>query len=285
MSSNFSQDSDVELRTEVIAPEPAEGLAGILDIPAPSLLSDTELPPLWHWVYLNQRRNQRDLGQDGHPESGIPAPPEQNWLRMFAGGRVKTIEPLLIGKSASRSTQVVSTTKKEGRSGLLTFITVRNEISQNGQVKIIDEQDLVYRPKGSKLATVGAPEETLQKPVDSPSGQIHFEFAVDPVVLFRFSALTYNAHRIHYDLAYAESEGYPDLVVHGPLQALLMAELLRRTGISLVGGEFAYRLVSPTFGKQILSIAADNMDPRSGLAVKDAHGKITATSQLKQMNP
>jgi 3-methylfumaryl-CoA hydratase len=280
MDANDCQDRDVVRRTEVIAPEPAEGLAGVLDIPAPSLATDAELPSLWHWIYLLERRNQRELGHDGHPDSGIPAPPEPNRLRMFAGGRVKTIEPLLFGRSATRTTRIVSTTQKQGRSGELTFLTVRHEIEQNGRLKIIDEQDLVYRTAGSKLATVGAATKGIQLPPVPPADRMQLEFAVDSVLLFRFSALTYNAHRIHYDLPFAASEGYPDLVVHGPLQALLMGELLRRSGISLIGAEFAYRLVAPTFGKQVLSIASDDVDPRSGLKVRDANGTVTATSRL-----
>ena len=280
MESNVPYGRDVIRRAEVIGPEPAEGLAGVLDVLSPSRAIDTELPALWHWVYLLERCSQHELGHDGHPVSGIPAPPEPNRLRMFAGGRVNTIEPLLIGRSATRTTRVVSTTERQGRSGQLTFVTVRNEIEQNGRVKIIDEQDLVYRIAGSKLATVDASAKGIQPLPVPPAERMQLEFAVDSVLLFRFSALTYNAHRIHYDLPYAASEGYPDLVVHGPLQALLMGELLRRSGISLVGAEFAYRLVAPTFGKQVLSIAADDVDPRSGLKVRDANGTITATSRL-----
>jgi len=213
---------ETSTRTELITLEPAEALAGMLDIDAPS--AGDELPALWHWIYLLERRRQSDLGPDGHPRHGIPAPPGPGRLRMFAGGRVSMHTPLRFRQPATRTTRVIRTAEKEGKSGLLTFVTVRSDIEQGGRLAIADEQDIVYRAPGS---TLPAKSNTAETP--APMGSLALD--VDSVVLFRFSALTYNAHRIHYDSAYAAQEGYPGLVVHGPLQALMMGELIRRSGV------------------------------------------------------
>jgi 3-methylfumaryl-CoA hydratase len=263
---------DTVARTELITPEPAEALAGLLDIEAPS--AQAVLPGLWHWIYVLDRRPQRDLGPDGHPTSGIPAPPGPGRLRMFAGGRVTVHRPLRFGEPATRTTRIARTADKEGRSGPLTFVTVRSEISQGGGVSIVDEQDIVYRTPGSAL-----PSSPAEAPPSVPGE--HLTLDVDPVVLFRFSALTYNAHRIHYDHVYAEREGYPDLVVHGPLQALLMGEALRHSGENLTGREFAYRLVAPTYGTQRLTVPVVPAENGAlGAEVRDAAGRVTARSTL-----
>jgi 3-methylfumaryl-CoA hydratase len=263
---------ETSTRTELITLEPAEALAGMLDIDAPS--AGDELPALWHWIYLLERRRQSDLGPDGHPSHGIPAPPGPGRLRMFAGGRVSMHTPLRFRQPATRTTRVIRTAEKEGKSGPLTFVTVRSDIEQGGRLAIADEQDIVYRAPGS---TLPAKSNTAETP--APMGSLALD--VDSVVLFRFSALTYNAHRIHYDSAYAAQEGYPGLVVHGPLQALMMGELIRRSGVPLVGQEFAYRLVAPMFGEQRLTAALNSEETGVSAQVRDATGRVTATSTLR----
>ena len=263
---------ETSTRTELITLEPAEALAGMLDIDAPS--AGDELPALWHWIYLLERRRQSDLGPDGHPRHGIPAPPGPGRLRMFAGGRVSMHTPLRFRQPATRTTRVIRTAEKEGKSGPLTFVTVRSDIEQGGRLAIADEQDIVYRAPGS---TLPAKSNTAETP--APMGSLALD--VDSVVLFRFSALTYNAHRIHYDSAYAAQEGYPGLVVHGPLQALMMGELIRRSGVPLVGQEFAYRLVAPMFGEQRLTAAPNPEETGVSAQVRDATGRVTATSTLR----
>lgn len=269
MSTPTNQQERV-VRREVLAPEQAEALAGVLDIEVP----DGDLPPLWHWVYLLDRRRQRDLGPDGHPSFGIPAPPGPGRRRMFAGGRVRTHRQLELGKEAVRETMVASTREKSGRTGPLTFVTVRHEISQDGEVAVVDEHDIVYR----------APDSTLS-PVAEASGAVavrdpHLVLDVDSALLFRFSALTYNAHRIHYDREYCRQEGYADLVVHGPLQALMMGELFRRNGVSLVGRDYTYRLVAPMVGLQRLTVAAGEGGVGSEAETLRADGTATAVARL-----
>ena len=212
--------TEVRELTELITPGPAEALAGLLGVPR----ADAALPLLWHWVYLLDRPPQAILGADGHPaRDAIPTPPGPGLSRMFAGGRVSQHGPLRTGAEATRRTWQASSALKQGRSGPLHFVTVRSEISQDGQVVVTEEQDLVYRAP----APASAPDPQPQPQPQPPTGTRDWPVEVNPVLLFRFSALTYNAHRIHYDRDYARAEGYPGLLVHGPLQALLMAELAR----------------------------------------------------------
>jgi 3-methylfumaryl-CoA hydratase len=256
------------VREEVIAPEPVEALAGLLDIEVPD---DGEVPELWHWVHLLERRPTRDLGPDGHPTSGIPAPPGPGMRRMFAGGRVDTIRRLRIGEPATRTTWIASEVEKQGRTGPLRFVTVRHETSQ-GELAIVEEQDIVYRAPGGAL-----PSSTGH---GLPSRADSLALDVDERLLFRFSALTYNAHRIHYDRRWCRQEGYDDLVVHGPLQALMMGELARRNGVPLVGRRFGYRLVSPMVGPQTMHVLGSPDGLAAGAEVCTADGRQTAVSVL-----
>ena len=253
--------------TELITQGPAEALAGLLGVPCPG----EELPLLWHWVYLLDRPPQDALGPDGHQaRGGMPVPPGPGLRRMFAGGRVWRHGPLRPGAQATRRTWQASSVRKQGRTGPLHFITVRTEISQGGQVVISEEQDLVYREPGAN-----GPDRSAE--ITAPAGRDR-QVAVDPVLLFRFSALTYNAHRIHYDLQYARAEGYPGLVVHGPLQALLMAELARSRGPA--GSEYAYRLVAPLYEDQGLIVSAAPDGNAVRVSCRDTTDRVTATGQI-----
>jgi len=271
-----SDHRDKVTHTEVLAPEPAEALANLIATTIPN----GALPPLWHWLYLLERRPHADLGPDGHPTFGVPAPPGPGRRRMFAGGRVSTFCALRLGYPATRTTWVTGTVQKEGRTGPLTFVTVRNEYAQDGQIAIVDENDIVYRPAYSRLPT---PSRAPQPgPVPGP-GQPTLSLEVDQALLFRFSALTYNAHRIHYDHEWVRQEGYQDLVVHGPLQALMMGELVRWRGQGLVGKLFRYLLVSPMIGPQTLTVQADPAGVDVGAQVRDALGTVTAVCTLETM--
>jgi 3-methylfumaryl-CoA hydratase len=271
---------ETSTRTELITRGPAEALAGLLDIDVPS--ADDELPALWHWIYLPERRKQSDLGPDGHPAFGIPAPPGPGRKRMFAGGRVSTHTPLVFGKPATRTTWVAENKVKQGRTGPLAFVTVRNEYAQDGRVSIIEESDIVYRTPGSSLAMQAG---TLQGDPKPAPREPALTLTADEVLLFRFSALTYNAHRIHYDHNWARQEGYSDLVVHGPLQALMMGELIRRSGDGLIGRQFAYRLVSPMIGPQTFTVCAGEDGVNASVEVRDVYGTVTAVSTVGLIEP
>jgi 3-methylfumaryl-CoA hydratase len=186
---------------------------------------------------------------------------------MFAGGRVWRHGALQIGAEATRRTWQASSARKQGRSGPLHFVTVRTEVSQGGQVVITEEQDLVYREPGANG-------QARSGPSVAAAGREQ-TVTVDPVLLFRFSALTYNAHRIHYDLRYARGEGYPGLVVHGPLQALLMAGLARP-----FGSEYAYRLVAPLYEDDGLIVSAIPDGDAVRVSCRDTSDRVTATGVI-----
>jgi len=268
-----SENAQTVVRTELITPEPSEALANLLGTDIPT----DELPPLWHWIHLLEKRPHADLGPDGHPTFGIPAPPGPGRKRMFAGGRVRTHASLVFGRPATRTTWVAATKEKQGSTGPLTFVTVRNEYTQDGRVAIVDDNDIVYRTPGSSLALRAG---TLRDEPEPAPREPALTLTVDEALLFRFSALTYNAHRIHYDHNWVRQEGYGDLVVHGPLQALMMGELVRRRGDGLVGKQFDYRLVSPMIGPQTLTVLAGEAGVNASAEVRDVHGTVTAVSTL-----
>ncbi|MEU3168228.1 MaoC family dehydratase N-terminal domain-containing protein [Streptosporangium sp. NPDC006930] len=267
-------ETEVVERTETLQPEPAVALARLLGVDLPDLESEG-LPLLWHWVYLLERPRQVDLGADGHPvRDVIPAPPAPGRRRMAAGGRVRLLGPLVVGRDATRRTEVVSLTEKEGRTGPLTFVVVRHTVRQGGEVKVVEEQDIVYR---DAVATGPRAEADTFTPM--ALGEDEWPLSVDPVLLFRFSALTYNAHRIHYDRDYARDvEGYPGLVTHGPLQALAMAECVRGKGV--LATAIDYRLVAPLFDHQ--GLVARGVPAGSGheVSVRDLGGRITAKGHV-----
>lgn len=266
--------------TGVIDPGAALGLAGLLDL-GPEALADGELPPLWHWVHLVGRPTAAQIGPDGHPLTGVPAPPEPGMKRMFAGGRVSSLRPLRIGGEATRRTWVTGSSVKRGRSGRLRFTSVRTEVTQDGRLAVVEENDIVYREAGSAVTVPVGSLDTQPPATEGPT----VAFRADEVALMRFSALTYNAHRIHYDLGWCAVEGYDGLVIHGPLQALLMGEHVRRHGGGLLGRRFDYRLVSPAVGTQVITAVADPGGTAGGLALVDVHGRRTATANHSAVPP
>jgi 3-methylfumaryl-CoA hydratase len=202
----------------------------------------TPLPPLWQWFYFLATVTQARLGTDGHPERGGFMPPIPLPRRMFAGSRMQFHRSLRLGEPAVREAEIRDVTFKTGRSGQLAFVTVTYRYVQAGETCIEEEQDIVYREPGAPLpppkpVTPGPPE----------PGAWMQEVRPDSRLLFRFSALTFNAHRIHYDRRYArDEEGYPGLVVHGPLTAILLADLVRRHDPRPMS-DFSFRGMAPLF--------------------------------------
>ena len=266
-----------------VDPWPAAAFADLIGAVPPRLDPGDPLPPLWHWFYLLDHPAQAEIGADGHPVGGPFLPPIPGRRRMFAGGRLRLEGPIGVGAELSSRSAVVDVSVKSGRSGDLAFVTVRHELTADGVPVGTEEQDIVYRsePDGSPPRVVprpgtGAPE---------PPGEWRSELATDPVLLFRFSALTYNGHRIHYDRPYAtQAEGYPDLVVHGPLLALLALELPRIHAPDQPVRSFAYRLVRPAFLPARL-IAIGRPAKTSAEIIVGAQGaepSLTATATLER---
>jgi 3-methylfumaryl-CoA hydratase len=277
--------TEIVERTELIVPGPAEALGGLLGVALPDLDGGEGLPVLWHWVYTLDRPAQKDLGADGHAARGtVPATPGPGQRRMFAGGRVRSLQPLRCGEPATRRTQVLSTREKKGRSGRLTFVTVGHQIIQAGRVVIDERQDIVYRDISTTATPEAASEPEPRVPERSPADD-EWSIEITPSLLFRFSALTYNAHRIHYDRDYARDvEGYPGLVTHGPLQALAIAEAARARGAATAPGvTFDYRIVAPLFDYQGLIVRVPPGAGRLYGTVRDISGRQTARGTIAPM--
>jgi 3-methylfumaryl-CoA hydratase len=272
--------SEVIERTEVLTPGPAIALAGLLNVPQPNLDSGEGLPLTWHWVYLLERPPQHDLGPDGHPvRNAVPAPPGPGRRRMWAGGAIRSLGTLRVGEQTTRRSKVLSTIEKHGRSGRLTFVTVGHSILQGGETVLEERQDILYR---EAAAGPGAPDASVETSGRLDAGPWEWSVPISPTLLFRFSALTYNGHRIHYDRDYAlTQEGYPGLVVHGPLQVMAMAETARAQGVGARPGvAFEYRLVAPLFDHQGLVAGATEQDGVLRTTVRDARGRRTAEGHI-----
>jgi len=254
---------------EVLSLGQAQGLAAMLDRDAASLKNGGILPAGWHWIYFNSVAPRSTLAPDGHQERGSFLPPIALPRRMWAGGRLRFPGVLRIGEEVRRVSTIQSIRHKEGRSGPLVFVTLRHQISNQDGVALEEEQNLVFRTESrTDGGQPRAPEGRAQPPT-SPAAEPEWteSFVADEVALFRFSALTSNSHRIHYDHGYATGvEGYPGLVVHGPLLALLLLD----AGIRHSGGEasiheppkeFRYRALRPLFCNEefhLSGVRADN---------------------------
>ncbi|WP_316156950.1 FAS1-like dehydratase domain-containing protein [Cupriavidus sp. BIC8F] len=224
---------------------PVKALAATLDYDHRAPVHGDAIAPLWHWLYFLPLHRQSELGPDGHASRGGFLPPVPLPRRMWAGGRLWFHQPLRIGDAATKVSRILDVSAKSGRSGSLAFVTVEHKYSGANGLAVTEEHDIVYREN----ATPNAP---APEPVPAPTGEewVH-EVATDPVLLFRFSALTFNGHRIHYDKQYVTAvEHYPDLIVHGPLQAMLLLELVRKNLPDAVVKSFSFRGVRPTFVPQ-----------------------------------
>jgi len=220
----------------------AQALAATLDREGPGLEPGDPLPPLWHWIYFTPKAPAHEIGPDGHPKRGGFLPPVALPRRMWAGGRFEFRQPIRVGDALTRTSTIADVRRREGRSGTLVFVTVRHEIGRDGLVLLTEEHDIVYRD----LPRPGVPTpEPERAPTDESTAR---RVVPDPVLLFRYSALTFNGHRIHYDRSYVtEVEGYPGLIVHGPLIATLLIGEAERQRPGLRVGRFEFKAVHPLF--------------------------------------
>lgn len=224
-----------------------------------------ELPLLWHWCFFQDPVAESGLGVDGHPARGGFLPPAENRNRMWAGGRLTFVRPLLVGRQSERVSTITAIDEKEGRSGKLLFVTVLHEYWQQGQCCIREEQDIVYREPTPPKATSGQ---------HLAEGDWEQEIFPTPTLLFRYSAVTFNGHRIHYDFPYVtESEGYSNLVVHGPLMATLNLHAFIAANPSRTVTTFAFRGVRPLIAPKPFKVGGRICEPgRAELWTGDAAG-------------
>jgi 3-methylfumaryl-CoA hydratase len=267
-----------ETRSDVVTAAPVAALSATLDRDDPAPKPGDALPLLWHWLYFLPAVRQSEISPDGHAKRGGFLPPVPLPRRMWAGGRLTFHRPLKVGDTISRTSTVADVTMKEGRSGTLVFVLAKHEISDGAGVALTEEHDIVYRDAAK-------PGDPAAKPQVAPANHEWMrEFRPDDVLLFRYSALTFNGHRIHYDRRYVtEVEGYPGLIVHGPLIATLLMDLLRRNLPQAVVAGFSFKAVKPLFDLMPFLVCGRREDNTVRLWAKDSDGFLTmdATAQLK----
>ena len=264
-----------ESREDVISPGPAAGLSATLDYGSPRARVGEPLPPLWHWLYFLPALPASELGEDGHARRGGFLPPVTLPRRMWAGSRIRFESPLRVGDQARRDSTIASVSHKQGSAGDLVFITVRHRIYCNDKLAIEEEQDIVYRE-----AATG---NSVPKPKPAPEeAQWTRQIAPDPVLLFRYSALTFNSHRIHYDRDYATKvEGYPDLVVQGPLTATLLLDSLYREWPDAQVEGFRFRGVRPLLEGRPLLLQGRRNDRSATLWALDGGGALAMKADAR----
>jgi 3-methylfumaryl-CoA hydratase len=246
---------------DTATPTPVAALSATLDWPSTRPVPGTPLPYLWHWLYFLPLAQQSEIGADGHPKRGGFLPPVPLPRRMWAGSDFEFHEPLLVGDMLSRSSTIIDVNEKSGRTGTLIFVKVRHEIRRNGSahVALTEHHNIVYRD-------LARPDDVAPPPVAAPKEYAwRRNIKAGDVLLFRYSALTFNGHRIHYDRKYVtEVEGYPGLIVHGPLIATLLMDLLRREKPDAAVKKFEFKAVRPTFDINPFSVhGAISADARS----------------------
>jgi 3-methylfumaryl-CoA hydratase len=246
----------VEEATDTISPRQARQMAATLNVAVACGPGDP-LPALWHWMGWSPEAAMDDLGPDGHPAKGGFLPPVPLERRMWAGGRLRFLAPLRIGETLYRRSEILKVSEKTGTTGRMVFVTVGHEVTGAAGLAIREEQDIVYIAMPDRF--------TPPPPVPAPSADWQQAVPMDTVRLFRFSALTFNAHRIHFDLPYAtEVEKYPGLVVHGPLQAMLLMQAARARAQGAMPQSYRFRGVRPLFHFDSLRLQGQRGDAGTG---------------------
>ena len=269
-----------EQRSDDVTATPVAALSATLDRDDPAPLPGTDLPPLWHWLYFTPLARHSEIGPDGHPKRGGFLPPVPLPRRMWAGGRLEFHHPLRVGDEITRHSRIAGVDIKHGRSGSLVFVTVRHEVHNAQGLAIGEEHDIVYRDAPAAGAVPPPPQAA---PTDESFSRL---ITPDPVLLFRYSALTFNGHRIHYDRPYVtEVEGYPGLIVHGPLIATLLLDLLRRQRPDVQVKRFSFKALRPVFDIHPFTVCGrfeNANDNTAQLWTRDHEGWLTmqATAEL-----
>lgn len=238
-----------QIREAKIDERHTELLAVTLGKPVPQ--AGDPLPECWHWAWMNDALPMDQLGRDGHPKRGGFLPPVPLPRRMWAGGSISFATPMLVADAIKKTSTITNVAQKNGKSGPLCIVTIKHEFTCGDTLCLSEQQNLVYREDPSP----DAPKPPAPTP---PTGEtIQDEVDPNPVLMFRYSALTFNGHRIHYDVDYARNvEGYPDLVFHAPLTALNLCDLGKRLNDGNPPKSFSYRATSPLFANEKFKICA-----------------------------
>jgi len=260
---------------------PAQKMQVLLDR-EPTISSGDVLPPAWHWLYFHELAKTHELGNDGHTQLGITMPPFQLPRRMWAGGKIYWLRPLVLGSSARRESQIIKIEEKTGSTGKLIFVTVEHQISQANELCIREEHEIVYRENGNP--EIGNP--TTEKINTAPKSELADEnsdfsstWKFNEAGLFRYSALTFNSHRIHYDSDYTRDvEGYAGLIVHGSLLSTLMLDLALKNGCSV--RQFNYGAKSPITLPNSFTVHGKSETNTTQLRVANEDGNLAMQGTL-----
>lgn len=270
---------------DVVTAAPLVSLAATLDRDDPEPRPGDPVPPAGHWLYFLPRTRQSDLDANGHAKKGEFLPPVPFERRMWAGGRIRFLASLCLGDEIERRSEIMDVAAKEGKSGPLVFVLVRHRVSGPDGLAIEEEHDIVYRGDPPRDNAKAAPEPS-QKPVPEAPGNPVWSRMIDPdpVLLFRYSALIFNGHRIHYDRDYVtREEGYPGLIVHGPLIATLLMDLCRRQAADRRLTRFDYRARGPIFDLGPFTIAGEPSGDgtTASLWALDHQGRVAMTADAE----
>ncbi len=280
-----------DTQRDIARVSPANALAATLDRTDMQFQAGATLPPGWHWLYFLPAAAQSALGSDGHPRRGGFLPPVPLPRRMWAASKVEFIADVAMDSVMERTSKILSVEKKEGRSGTLWFVGVEHEIRVNGALAIREQQDIVYRDnapsspaqktaKGEGTSAAAPPATSPASSEPPPTWQRIMH--PDPTLLFRYSALTFNAHRIHYDQPYATKvEGYPGLVVHGPLQATLLLDLVSRNLPNARVKTFEFRARSPIFDTAPFVVNATLAGDEVKLSTTSVEGTVAMEARAR----
>lgn len=263
---------------DVVTAVPIQALSATLDRDDAPVAQGAILPPCWHWLYFLPIARQSEIGPDGHAKRGRFLPPVPLPRRMWAGSQLEFVAPLKVGQHIARISRIADVRMKEGRAGTLVFVNVDHEIRADGELAIRERHDIVYRgmPAPGEPAPAGSacPEDARWSRRVEP----------DDVLLFRYSALTFNGHRIHYDRKYVtEVEGYPGLIVHGPLIATLLLDLLHTQMPEATVKAFSFRAVKPLFDISPFTLCGRQVDAETvelWARTPEGHLAMEATASL-----
>lgn len=268
-----------ETREDVATAAPLAGLAALLDHDVSPWVPGT-VPPLAHWLYFLPTARQSVIGEDGHPRrdgAGL-LPPVPLPRRMWAGSRIDFLSPVAVGAALTRVTTIDAIKPKRGASGELLFVTLRHDIAADGVAVIREEQDIVFR---EPAPATSAPATVPVMPQEPEPAETVRSLSPDPVLLFRYSALTFNAHRIHYDRDYARDvEGYSGLVVHGPLIATLLMDHFLRTAPGAIPRRFSFRAEAPLIDGAPFDLCLARGGDAARLWARDAAGRTTMRADV-----
>ena len=266
-----------EERSDLLNAFPANAMAATLNHEQLDYSENKNLPPLWHWLYFLPIFRLSEAGYDGHAALGDFLPPVQLPRRMWAGSRIEFLSPLKVGNEYKKKSKIIDVTAKSGRSGDLVFVTVSHKVSNGSTVCINEEHDIVYREKATSSSV---PAKLIEAPKE-------FDFSIDinpdPVLLFRYSALTFNGHRIHYDHPFCiGTEGYDGLIVHGPLLATLLLDGLANHKPDAVVLNFEFRAMAPVFDNMKFQVKGAEQEPgQYALWIEREDGSMAMDAKAK----